>query len=66
MRKRTLESDDSTQDGLFTVEEVAEFLKVSTRMVLMLPIPQIKIGPRTTRFRLKDVYEYVGGDNPNL
>ena len=51
---------------MISTEEVAELLGVSSRTVLNLPIKQYRLGPRTIRFRLADVYEYLGVDNPNL
>jgi hypothetical protein len=57
---------DEMVERLYGAAEVAELLGVSVRTVLMLPIRQIKIGARTIRFRLKDVYEFAGIDNPNL
>ena len=64
--RRTELMDDPLGDGLLTANEVAELLNVSTRKVLMLPIKQVRVGPRLIRFRLKDVYEYMGVENPNL
>ena len=45
---------------LLTANEVAEMLGIGTRMVLLAPIPRIQLGPKTIRFRLKDVYRYAG------
>jgi predicted DNA-binding transcriptional regulator AlpA len=53
-------------ERLLTTAEVAELLGVSERKVLMLPIKQIRIGPRTIRYRLAEVYEFLGLDNPNI
>ena len=39
---------------------------ISVRKLAMLPIKQIRIGPRTIRYRLQDVYEFLGIENPNL
>lgn len=50
---------------LMTPEEVAEFLAVTRRRVLQLPIKQVRIGDRTVRFRLEDVYAYAGIEDPN-
>jgi excisionase family DNA binding protein len=57
---------DSLAEKLITTEEVADLLGVSTRKVLLLPIRQYRIGPRTIRFRFCDVYEYLGVENPNI
>ena len=51
---------------MLTVREVADLLRCSERKVLMLPIRQYKVGERGTLYRLADVYEYLGVDNPNL
>jgi excisionase family DNA binding protein len=61
------DTDDAShyEQRLFTTEEVAEFLGVSSRTVLMLPIRQYKLGTRTIRYRLEDVYNFLGIDNPN-
>ncbi len=53
-------------ERMLSTEEVAELLGVSSRTVLNLPIKQYRLGPRTIRFRLSDVYDYLGVDNPNL
>ena len=58
--------NEHSAERLVTTEEVAELLGVSSRMVLNLPIRQHKLGPRTIRFRLRDVYGYLDLDNPNL
>ena len=62
----TMHSDDAPGERLISTEEVAELLGVSSRTVLNLPIKQYRLGPRTFRFRLRDVYDYLGADNPNL
>lgn len=64
----TAASNDSSKEPgemLLSTEDVAELIGVSSRKVLMLPIRQIRLGHRTIRFRLRDVYEYLGIDNPN-
>jgi hypothetical protein len=63
---RALTSSDqySSPERLLTTEEVAELIGVSPRMVLALPIPQIRLGTRTIRYRLRDVYEFLGIDEP--
>ena len=50
---------------ILTPEEVADMLHVTSRRVLQLPIKQLRLGHRTVRFRLRDVYEYLGVDDPN-
>jgi hypothetical protein len=66
MRSSLSTGEEPLDEQLWTTENVAELMGVSVRKVLMLPIRQIRLGPRTIRFRLKDVYEYIGIDNPNL
>jgi len=60
-------STTELQDGeqLLSTDEVAQMLGVSTRMVRALPIKQFKLGARTIRFRVSDVYDYLGIDDPN-
>lgn len=53
-------------ERLLTAEEVGELLGISSRKVLLLPIRQIRLGPRIIRFRLADIYRYIGIENPNL
>lgn len=50
---------------LLTAYEVGVLVGISSRTVLNLPIRQIKLGPRTIRFRLEDVYEHFGIEDPN-
>jgi predicted DNA-binding transcriptional regulator AlpA len=50
---------------LVNVYDLSELMGISVRMVLTLPIRQIRIGPRTVRWRLSDVYEFLGVDDPN-
>jgi hypothetical protein len=58
--------DQPPAEELLTTEEVADLLRVSTRKVLLLPLRQVRLGPRSIRFRLWDVYEFLGVENPNL
>ncbi len=53
-------------ERMVSANEIAALFGVSPRMVLSLPIRQIRLGPRTIRFRLSDVYEHFGVDGPNL
>jgi predicted DNA-binding transcriptional regulator AlpA len=66
MHSRFNVSDDLPSERLISAEEVGELLGISTRTVLLLPIKQVRIGSRLIRFRLRDVYEYLGIENPNL
>lgn len=53
-------------EHLLSAYEVAELIGTSPRLVLALPIRQIRIGARTIRYRLRDVYDYFGlDDHPN-
>lgn len=58
-------AEEPVAERLLTAEEVGQILGVSARMVLNLPIRQIRIGNRLIRFRLREVYGYVGIENPN-
>ena len=62
----TMRFDDAPGERMLSTEEVEELLGVSSRTVLNLPIKQYRLGPRTIRFRLSDVYGYLGIENPNL
>lgn len=42
-----------------TAEQVAEKLQVSKKRVLDLPIPQVRVGPRTIRYLPEDVAAYM-------
>ena len=53
---------DADPERLFTAEEVAGLIGVSPRTVPALPIRRIRVGPRLVRFRLRDVYAYLGLD----
>ncbi len=50
-------------DQLVTAAEVGELLGVSSRTVLMSQLKRIRLGPKTIRFRLRDVYKYYGLDD---
>jgi hypothetical protein len=66
MLKASSAAGEQLGERLLTAEEVGELLCISSRKVLLLPIPQIRLGPRIIRYRLRDVYEHVGIENPNL
>lgn len=53
-------------DQLVTADEIAELFALSPRMVLLSPIPRVRVGPNIFRFRLGDVYEYFGADEPYI
>jgi excisionase family DNA binding protein len=44
---------------VLTVDEVARLLKLSPKRVRQLPIPQIRLGPRTIRYAKEDVDRYL-------
>jgi predicted DNA-binding transcriptional regulator AlpA len=64
MRNRTTVGADGLGERLITAEEVADLLGVSRRKVLLLPIKQIRIGPRIIRYRLEDVLCFLAIENP--
>jgi hypothetical protein len=66
MRYSSDVDDEPLSERLLTPLEVAELMGISVRKLAMLPIKQIRIGPRTIRYRLQDVYEFLGIENPNL
>ena len=66
MQNHDHDTSDPLGEGLLTAEEVADLLNVSTRKVYLLPIKYIRIGPRLIRYRIADVYEFLGIDHPNL
>ena len=49
-----------TDVKLLAPEEAAEFLGVTRRRVLQLPIKQLRLGDRTIRYLLSDIYEFLG------
>ena len=52
---------------LLAPEEAAEFLGVTRRRILKLPIKQLRLGDRTIRYLLADIYEFLGlGDSGRL
>lgn len=50
---------------LLTPEEAAEFLNVTRRRMLQLPVKRIRLSDRTIRYRLRDIYEHLGIEDPN-
>jgi hypothetical protein len=53
-------------EAILDIEQVAEWLQVSTRTVARLPIRSTRIGHRTRRYLAKHVLEYLErlADNP--
>lgn len=52
---------ERSEDPLMTKDEVAEYLRVSTRTVDRLPLPKTYLGPRMPRWR-KSVIEAFAQD----
>ena len=56
-------SDDrhllTLSDELLTRDEVAAWLKLPAKSVYDLPIPKVKLGHRTVRWRRSDVQEFI-------
>jgi hypothetical protein len=50
---------------MLSPDEAAEFLGVTRRRMLQLPIKQVRVSDRTIRYRLKDLYEHCGIEDPN-
>ena len=46
-------------DDLLTRDEVAAWLKLPAKSVYDLPIPKVKLGHRTVRWRRSDVQEFI-------
>lgn len=44
---------------LLTAKEVAQRLQVSKRRVHQLDLPKVRLGPRTVRFRERDIAALV-------
>jgi predicted DNA-binding transcriptional regulator AlpA len=46
-------------DELLTRDEVAAWLKLPVRRIYELPIPKVKLGRRTVRWRRADVEDFL-------
>lgn len=46
-------------DAIVTAADVARYLGVSARTVQRAPIPCLRVGPRTPRYRVGDVRAWV-------
>lgn len=44
---------------LVTPKQLGTRLNVSSRQALRLPIPQVRLGPRTIRFREEDIDDFI-------
>ena len=65
MQTRKGLAGDFLDPRLLTADEVADIMGVSARTVLALPIRQVRVGDRLIRFRVPDIYAYLGLDDPN-
>ncbi|UCC84808.1 MAG: helix-turn-helix domain-containing protein [Gemmatimonadota bacterium] len=45
--------------SLLTRDEVAAWLKLSPKRVYDLPVPRVKLGRRTIRWRKADIEEFI-------
>lgn len=48
-------------DAVLTAEQVAEWLGVSKRSILRLPIKRVAVTPQRYRYLASDVYLYLRG-----
>lgn len=64
MRPRERE-EEGFGHQLVTASQVGELLAISSRTVLLSSIRRIRLGPKTIRFRLRDVYQHYGLDEPD-
>lgn len=49
------------REAVLTPEEVADWLQVSVRLVMLWPLKRLQLGERTTRFKAGDVYDFLEG-----
>ena len=47
------------KDELLTRDEVAAWLKLPPKSVYELPLPKVKLGHRTVRWRRADIQAYI-------
>lgn len=52
-------STDNTIPQLLRAEEVARILSKPKKTVYDLPIAQVRLGPRTVRWKLQDVLDFI-------
>ena len=45
--------------ALMNTKQVAEFLGLSTKQVLRLGLPHVRLGRRTIRYKVEDVQNHV-------
>lgn len=48
-----------TVDSLINATQLAHILKTPVKSVYELPIPKVKLGPRTVRWKLGDVLKFI-------
>jgi hypothetical protein len=48
-----------TAESVLTIQQVAEWLQISTRMVERIGLKAVYLGPRTRRYRGATVLEYL-------
>lgn len=46
-------------EAVLTIQQLADWLGVSRRTVQRLPIPVVRLGHRTLRYRGRDVLDYL-------
>ena len=46
-------------DELLTRDQVAEWLKIPPKRVYELPVPKVRLGRRTIRWRKADIEEFI-------
>lgn len=54
-----MEKESNTLEQVLTLEEVAEWLKVSPRQVLRYDVPCCDLGHKTKRFLARDVLAWL-------
>jgi hypothetical protein len=57
--------EDCQISPLLSAEQVGEILGVDKRRVLRMDIKQVRFGPRTLRYRLKDVQAFIEENQPD-
>lgn len=55
----TAATSATTLDVILTRMEASVLLRVSLKVLDGLPIPRLKLGHRTVRYRTRDIQDYV-------
>lgn len=55
----TMSTTNHDIDSLIDADELAHILKKPVKSVYELPIPKVKLGPRTVRWKPADVKEFI-------